>query len=49
MLKISFYNIKSVKSIHPCKSVIQTIYNIVKHMVEPHPDSYRDKSGNERR
>ena len=24
------YKVKSVKSIHPCKSVVQTIYDIVK-------------------
>lgn len=29
-MKEGFKNTRSVKSIHPCKSVIQTIYDIVK-------------------
>ncbi len=37
---------KSVRSIHPYKSVIQTSYDIVKAMAGPDPDSYRDESEN---
>ena len=41
-IKMIKRNQKSVQSVHPCKSVIQTAYDIVKaHGGDP--DSYREK------